>query len=337
MGKKSDGGGQTQTTVQKADPWVGVQPNLLQLYGAGGSWFNEGPKVMGSNNMIDQSLALTQRRATQGSSLDRSAQALIEGITSGRYLQGNPVASGHLASQDMIANGQFANTNREAAGMMSNPYLDRMVDASTRDVTRNFRESIAPSLASQFSMAGRTGSGSHVAAFDSAANTLAGKLGDISSNIRGNVYESERNRMASAYEAERQRQAGAYGMQQGARVNMFAQMPEITMRAASMAPGLSSLDFQNIQALQNAGLLQRDIQQQVMDGPLKNLSAYSQILSGAAPYGEQTGSQSAATRNPYNKLTGAIGGGLSGAMLGPLMGLSGGMGALLGGALGLFG
>lgn len=72
----------------------------------------------------------------------------------------------------------------------------------------------------------------------------------------------------------------------------------------------------------------------MLQDQLSRLQAYSQIMAGAAPYASSSGSSS--QRQPYNKLTGAIGGGLGGAALGSMFGM-GPLGAIVGGLGGLFG
>lgn len=336
MGGKSSGG--SQTTVQKADPWIGVQQNLLDLYGATGGWFHNANTVAGSNDDIQRSIAMGRQRATYGSTLGRSAQGLLEGITNGSYMRGNPVATGQMTTQNAIANGTFGTSNQFANGSFvgDNPYLSGMVKAASRDVNDQFMNDIAPSLASQFSMAGRLGSGSHEAAFGQAASGLAKRLGDISASIRGNAYENDMGRMFQAYQSERGLRANAYEAERGAQRGMFASMPQTTMQAAALAPQLAGMDYNDIQQLQNMGLLQRQIQQEQLEEPMKRIGLYSSVLNGAAPYAAQSGSST--STQPYNKLSGAIGGGLGGyALANMILPGSGAIGAALGGLGGLFG
>jgi hypothetical protein len=82
--------------------------------------------------------------------------------------------------------------------MNQNPYLDQMYKAASRGVVDNFRNSVGPSLMSQFSAAGRTGSGANQGAFGQASQSLGNTLGDMGANMYGSAYESGRNRQLSA-------------------------------------------------------------------------------------------------------------------------------------------
>ena len=170
-------------------------------------------------------------------------------------------------------------------------------------------------------------------------------------------YENELNKMYGSYEGERTRQANAletrlaeqynaYETERGAQRTMQANTPLMQMQAAALAPALRAMQYNDADKLMQSGDTQRLLQQQYLDSEmnkfnegrdesLKRLMAYSSILSGATPYVNQSGTTN--TQQPYNRVTGALGGGLTGAMLGPMIGLTGGTGALIGGALGLFG
>lgn len=342
MGKKSQGGGQTQTTVQKADPWVGVQPNLMELYGNAGNWFrNGGTQTAGMNPNLGFSMDAMRNVAGNADSsvLGRMAQNNLQSVLNNDWMN-NRFANGSEIWQNPFAAGKGYAANQDANGTFlsqGNPFLQQMVEGASRDVSEQFMNDIAPALASQFSMAGRTGSGAHVNAFGTAAGGLAKRLGDISSSIRGQAYESERGRMAQANEAERQRQYGAYQSERGQQFNSFQTELDRKMQASGMAPAFMGQNLQALGALQGAGQLQRGIEQEFMSQPFNNLASYSQLLTGAAPYASSSSSGSGSTTQPYNKLTGAIGGGLTGALMGPMMGMTGPVGALIGAGLGLFG
>jgi len=351
LGKK--GGGSTQTTTQSADPWVGVQPSLLNLYGNASNWFNSGgTRAIGGNNDLGTSAYNIRGIANnnlQPGQLEQMAKNNLQSVlnnewTNNQYTTGNMLTGDPWAMGDALRNGD----NVFASGkMMDNPYINQMVDASTRDVTQQFKDSIAPALMSQFSAAGRTGSGANVMAFGNAAGQLAERLGDMNANIRGNAYQQGLGMMSQAYEAERQRQYGAFQSERQDQYDAFQQEQARKMQASGMAPGLLSQDLarqnfglQSNLALQNTGMYQRQMEQDLSNQQQNNLMAYSQLLAGAAPYASQQGSST--MQQPYNRLTGAIGSGLAGAALGSAMtpaGMAsfGPMGAIAGAALGLFG
>jgi hypothetical protein len=346
VGKK--GGGSTQTTTQSADPWVGVQPALLNLYGNASNWFNSGgTRAIGGNNDLGTSAYNIRGIANnnlQPGQLEQMAKNNLQSVlgnewTNNRYTDGSMLTGDPWAMGDALRNGD----NAFASGkMLDNPYINQMVEASTRDVTKEFQNSIAPALMSQFSAAGRTGSGANVMAFGNAAGQLAERLGDMNANIRGNAYQQGLGMMSQAYEAERQRQYGAFQSERQNQYNAFQTELDRKMQASGMAPGLLSQDLarqnfglQSNLALQNTGMYQRQIEQDLSNQQQNNLMAYSQLLAGAAPYASQQGTSSA--NQPYNRLTGTVGGGLAGAALASAMHLSGPIGAGLGALAGLFG
>lgn len=331
MGKKSGGG--TQTVVEKNDPPAIVAPHLDRLYSAAGHWFNQGPQGQFPGEVaahvpwnMRQGLAMTRDATYRNAPYRQAATDNLQSILKNEWLNGNPFASGAMERANPTAAGAFLN---------GNPHIDRMVDAATRDVREEFMESIAPSLASQFSAAGRTGSGAHVGAFGAATGKLAGRLGDISANIRGTAYENERNRMAQAFEAERARRFNAYESEQGRKV-----------QASAMMPSMLQMGYLDADKMMQAGALERDMEQERIDRemerwykgkdePLNRMMAYSSILQGATPYMSSSQTQSSAQK--YNRLSGAIGGGLGGYALGSVLGGFGPMGAALGALGGLFG
>lgn len=357
MGKK--GGGGTQTVVEKNDPPAIVQPHLAQLYGAAGDWFGGGqgrdvwggmvapPRPWRLSQSLDR-LADVSARGLGSQGLDQ-AQWNAANTIEGGYLRNNPVANGSMLWDNNWTFGAGIRDNPTARGdyLNGNPYLDKMVEAATRDVRDDFMESIAPSLASQFSAAGRTGSGAHVGAFTGAASKLAGRLGDLSGNLRGQAYQFERGLQDRAYESERQRQFGAYEAERGARRQALLQDPQTRLQASALLPALGQARYLDIDKLAQGGLLEMDIEQnridremerfnQGRDLPLNRLMAYSSILQGATPY--MSSNQTTSSAAKYNRLSGAIGGGLGGYALGSMLPVVGGpMGAMLGALGGLFG
>lgn len=352
MGKK--GGGGSQTTTQSADPWVGVQPSLLNLYGNADNWFrNGGTQVAGNNSYLAGAAGNITNIANSSpnpSMTEQMANGNIQDVMNGRwvnnqYTTGQGITGDPWAMGDALRNGD----NKFASGsMMNNPYLDSMVQAASRDVNNQFTQDIAPALMSQFSAAGRTGSGANAMAFGNAAGQLAQRLGDVSSNIRGQAYQYGLGLQSQAYEAERQRQYGAFQTERQNQYDAFQQEQSRRMQAMGMAPGLASLGLQRQnfglqanEALENVGMYQRGLAQDAYSQQQNNLMAYSQLLAGAAPYASQQGT--ATSRQPYNRLTGAIGSGLMGGALGSMIGGAesgatfGPIGAVAGAALGLFG
>lgn len=232
--------------------------SAIKNYNSGGPQYYPNQTFAGSNWDIENALNSGSRRAMSdpyAGMLDQ-AQGSLGATAAGRspyenpgypvtnaYAQGqvvgaNPAQAGTQALSDpsgtfgKFASGGYAGTNpaqgyfRDATSggyLNSNPYIDQMVQSAQRPVIDNFQRAIAPSLASQFSMAGRTGSGAHTAAFGTAADSLGRQLGDISTNIYGTTYENERNRQqAAATQLANMSEAEKAQMLQGAQGQLSA-------------------------------------------------------------------------------------------------------------------
>lgn len=73
----------------------------------------------------------------------------------------------------------------------SNPELQNMIDASSRDVTDKFQNSIAPSIAGQFASGGAFGGSAYQQQMGLAQQGLAQELGDMSSKYRFDDYNNQ--------------------------------------------------------------------------------------------------------------------------------------------------
>ena len=255
---KGGGGGGSSTTVQKADPWIGLQPALKELYGGaltnyqgGGPRYYGGQTNAGSNSDIESSLNqgwnASQNNSNQLSDTiskmqwtgagprpwENPAYQELGRFGGGAHIGSNPGQAGlqyfanggatgdysgenvqqHLANQNggfsMFGSGANMNQNTanpflndEANGKYlsekTNPYLRGMFDNASSAVTDQFKNAIAPGLASQFSAAGRTGSGAALGAFDNASGTLGRTLANTANSIYGGAYDAERGRQQNA-------------------------------------------------------------------------------------------------------------------------------------------
>jgi len=285
--------------VQKADPWAGLQPYLSQLYQSAGNWFNSptpqyypGQTVAGQAPETEAALGMGTQRALTGNPGLQAAQQQNLNTLQGGYLN-------------------------------SNPYLNSMFTSATQPMVDQFRNAVAPSLASQFSSAGRFGSGAHQQAITSAEQPLAQGLASAASSIYGGNYENER-----------QRQQAAIGAAPG-----FAQADYMDL---DKLMGIGQYRQQTAQDLINANMQRYNFGQ---NQPLDKLNALSQLLQGGSSYG--TKSSEGTTSNARNPFAGALGGASALTGIGTALGgtTAGGLGMLagpwgaLGGALlgGLFG
>lgn len=152
------GGSNTTNTVQKADPWEGVQPYLKGGLSDLSKWYSSdygrqpfpGSTVVPFNPLTEQALGTTAQRAISGSPLTRSAQGTLQDTLSGRYLDPS-----------------------------SNPWLSGTFDLAAGKVRS--------ALDSQFNSAGGYGGSLHQGA-------MAENLGDLATKLYGGQYGDERTR-----------------------------------------------------------------------------------------------------------------------------------------------
>lgn len=311
MGKKGGGGGST-TTVQQADPWVGQQPYLKDvfqqaqnLYNSGGMAPNyyPGQTVANQSDWTKQALQMQADRATAGSPLIDSASNAMSNITSGNAL----------------ANNQGLNTLNELA-QQDNPYTDELFNRANSQVQA--------SLDSNFNRAGRYGSGAHEAAAADAANNLANQM-----------YSSLWDKRADAAGTAGQLYNTGIGQQvvAGQAGQQLANQAYTDAAALSEAGGM--MDDYN-QQLINADIDKYNYEQQQ---PLTALSNYNQLIQGS--YGGTTTSTAKQNIGSTSRLGNVLGGGLSGAATGAMIGsavpgigtaLGATLGGIGGGLLGLF-
>ncbi len=277
---KGGGGGGTNT-VQQADPWIGVQGPLSSLYANAQNYYNSGGPQYYPGQTVATQTPQTQAAVNAGTAYSLSPNAYV--------------------GQAVNKNNQIINGDN----LGNNPYLNQQVQAATNGIAQQYKNVVAPTIASQFSAAGRFGSGQQQDALAQGAQPLAQALQGAASNIYGNAWNS--------------------GLAQ-------------QTAAIGQAPALAAQPFSTLQQLAGIGGNQQQYQQNLIDAamqkyqfgqnqPLLNLQALQGLLSG----GLQSGSQSQTrTQTPSNPFTNVLGGALaanslynSGA-LGSLGGLFGG-------------
>ena len=284
MGKSSGSGKQKTTTT--TEPWSGVKPYLLSgykdaqsLYNQGAPGYYPGQATAPMSSYSKQSLDATAQRAAYGSDLTRSAQDQLQKTINGDYLN-------------------------------SNPYLQGAINAAVQPITNAFSSEVMPGIDSNFSAAGRYGSGLQGAAYNDANQTLAQQIGNVSTNM---AYQN--------YGDERQRQ----------------------IQGMLFAPQMAQQDYNDLAMLGQAGQGYDQYNQNLINSDIEKynynqnadwnyLNDYIGLLNGA------TGSSSttkAPGQAPMSPITGALGGAMAGASLGSAIpGVGTLFGALGGGLLG---
>lgn len=318
MGSK--GGGTTQT-IQKADPWYGIQGPLMQLYTGALENFNApGPEYYPGSTVAPQGQVtqLAQQglfnRATQGNPLTSTAQQQLGRTLSDQYFE-TPATAGLMNT----ASGAMLNAN---------PYVDAMFNRAAGQVGEQFRKNVMPGIASQFAGAGRYGSGAMADVMGQAEQQYGNTLTGLASDIYGKNYATERLMQEQA--------RGELGTQ-------FGRERALQMSGLGLAPNLAQADYADIGQLGQLGSQMDAYNQQLLNAdinrfdyyqnlPTQKLSQLNQLLQGGMGL-SGTSSQSTAP-NMSNPAMGALGGGMMGAQLGSSLGVAGPWGALAGAVLG---
>lgn len=215
-----DGGGGTSTTTQEIP--VELKP-LATAYTS---------KAMGLSDQPFQAYG-GQRYEDLN-----PAQNVGLGMTMNRALSGSQTVSN--------AEGQL---NDMISGGSTNPYLDAMYDRAAGKV--------AGSVNSNFSNAGRYGSGAHTGA-------LTEGLGNMATDLYGGAYEADRGRQ---------------------------------MQAIGMAPEFGNLAYQDASQMLNAGQIMQDQEQQNKDFAYQQFQEeqnkpYKDLASMAGVFGSNLGGSS---------------------------------------------
>lgn len=244
-------------------------PNVPQYY--------PGQTFIGPSQQTTAALEAAQARAMQGSPLVPAAQQQLQQTIRGQYLG-------------------------------ANPYLEAALQPAFGAAQRQY-ESATNQALSNFSRAGRYGSGAMQGALTNVGGEFARALTGAAGQLGYANYADERARQMAAIQA---------------------------------APAMAAQDYADIQRLANVGQQTEAYQEMALQDAINRFNFAQQapyarlqsFLSGA--YGAPSGMQQVTPvyRNPLGS---ALGGALAGSQLAPMAGFSSGTGALIGGGLGLLG
>lgn len=285
MGK--GGGGGSTTTVQKADPWVGQQPYLKEVFAESQKLYDNGglaPDYYSGNTIANQSDWTQQANQMQAD----------------RALNGDASISTSKGSMDNIVSGNAlaSNTGLNALVQMTtavNPYSTALLGDAVGQATAQ--------IDSGFSGAGRYGSGAH-------ENARADAVADLTSNFYSNAYDRQ---MDAASQAGNLYNAGIDTQISGA--DMALNLANQKYKDAEMlSQAGANLDAFN-QAQIDANIDRWNYDQQKA---LTALSNYNQLIQGT--YGGTSTSTGKSDYTPNALGTavgaGAVGLGLMDSMLG---------------------
>jgi len=280
------GGGGDQTVKQNADPWSGVAPNLLDLYGrAYTQSFQQMPAYPGA-----QVAPFTPE------------QELAQKMTAARAVQGNPLLPAAQAQTMYTMGGGYLDPSSNPAQMenlktMSGAYLTPDSNPALNFYAQRGLEQAVPTWNTGAINAGRYGSGDW-------SSGLAHTESDLMQSIYGGAYEGERNRMMQAG----QMFDTSYGNERGR-----------MMQAQALAPQLALADYEDMSRLAAVGAERQGMGQAGINAamgnynwnmmePWKRLDLYSQLLGGS-------GGGSTTTTIPTtggSSIMSGLGGGLTG-------------------------
>lgn len=317
-GAKSSGGG-TTTTSSSSAPWQPQQQYLTQGFGAASTALNnalanpvyQGQRVADLNGFqtsgANQAGGFATNNFGQAQNLTNIAGGLVNsGASFGSNAQNiyNQYAAGIDPTQQILANAnQYA----------SNPYIDGLIDASGRDLTRQLNEQTLPTLNRQFAGTGNTNSTRAGVESAIAQRGAADRLADMSSQIRSQFFgkgldlsQNQYNQnLTNSLQANRglldSYNAGNNGLNNGA---------DLANSYFNMANDAGSVFQNQDQNRLNANMAQFNEQNQ---NPLKYINQYMQAVDGN--YGGTSSGTSTAPKTGggwQGAITGVLGGGLGG-------------------------
>lgn len=381
----SSGGGSTTNNT----PWENQRPFLQDIFARSQSAYNQNPTpdyfpgstVAGQSPATQAALAQMSSGASgpvqqgfqdylsQGfqqpqvglGGAEQGANQYLGQIGAGQQALGESARSANYGQAAGMAGlggggvGQNVLGNTAAGGYLnSNPYLN----AAAGQITDQFKEQIAPSIAAQFGASGRArregadiagGGGIQGDVLSNAAGDVAGRL---ASEVYMPAYESERGRQQQAagqmenflmnrqqlasgiYQGDRNRQLQAgMGLQQGGlggiagMSGMYGQQQDALSRMGSLAPSAVGLQNQTTDRMLQAGQMQDAYGQQLINADISRHDFNQQApWMGLGQYSnminQMPGGYGTTTTSggQGSQMAGAAGGAMTGASLGMMTG-----------------
>ena len=271
------------TTQGKSEIDPALLPYLTEGLERSKSLFLTGqqPTYFPGQTYVSPSGATTEALAQQ-EALARQANPLLQ--------QSQQAFLSSLGQQGQTASGAFLNAN---------PYQQQMIQAATRPLEQKFSEQVLPGISSLYSKSGRLGSGAMERALGTATEGYGRALGDITANIAGNQYQTERGLQEAAQRSQAilaQQAPSIYGQQ-------F--LPSQTLgQVGAQQEAIAAQPLQEEMARFQFG---QQLSYQQLQGYLS--SVYGTPLGG---YGSQTQQTPVYQNRAAGGLGGAIAGGLGG-------------------------
>ena len=364
MGGGSKSGG-SSTTVQKADPWSGVQPylstgykQLRDLYMPGGQ-LGEGPQYFPTSTVADPNALEGTGQDMQIDATSQQQQAANQALQAmyGMGIGSNfaNIGAGQAlgASQGLMGAGQYGlgaglpgatqgmNQLLAAGDVENNPYFQQAMQSAIRPVTEQFTEQVMPGIRQGAIGAGQMGGSRQGIAEGIAARGYLDTVGDITANMGSQAY-GQGLQAVQAGGALGGQLAGlglsGLGTAGGLGQGLFGEGMTAAGRLAALAPTVQQSLLMPGQTLEQIGQQRTADEQAQIDAnlqrwnyeqqlPYSMMSDYLAMLN--ASQGGTTASTMSGQQGGGNRMMSALGGAATGSMFGP-------WGALAGGALGLF-
>lgn len=308
----------SQTT--NTQPWKPQQPYLLGGMADAASAYNslkttpyyQGDLYAGLNTLQNQAIAGTTNYATGAAN---QAAGNMLGASTGA-LGGAMGQMGAASALYGFNPGDATAGNIGAAGMYADsPYMSSMIDAASRDVTRNLTEDVLPGINRLGSTTGNTNSSRTGIAEGIALRGAQDRIGDIAAGMRGDAYSQGLGLAEQARQGNMNARLNALSNSGNLYGNAFGQ--GLQGSAAGLTAGYNNLD-----ALSRAGSLQQqDAQGRInsdfarwqgsQDRAFDLMDRYMQAVGGQ--YGTST-TRTANNGQPgwLNTLQGAVGGASAG-------------------------
>lgn len=207
-------GGETKTT-SKSDPWAPQGDALKSIYGKAGSLYDSKAGTPWYGGDLYANMDPATRSAitgTLGYTGGTGAEAGNAMIGAGQSMIDPSRFNGAMGSFGQMAGSDPTQANiRSAQAYANNPAINGMIDAASRDVTRNLGENTLPGIDRAASGSGNINSSRAGVASGIAQRGAQDQIGDISANIRGDAY----NRGLAMAEGARTTNMGATGQLAG--------------------------------------------------------------------------------------------------------------------------
>lgn len=234
-----------------------------------------GQTVAAMDPRLQQGLDIQAQLGTQGTAAGNAGQAGLQDVLGGKYLE---------------------------AG--SNPYLQSQIDAAQQDLIRNYNTVAKPAIESAMVNSGSFGNSGLQQMQGQQQSDLQRNLGQISTQMRGNAYNTERANQ---------------------------------MQALGLTPTFNNMSFQNAQAVQGAGQAQQaqtqneltdayQRWQQAQQDPYTKLGVYGNALGTVLGRGSTTTTTGGGGSGGAGILGGAMAGSQLGSQFGPWGSVIGGIG-----------